>query len=83
LEADQLVTRTGERPGRRGQQLELTAAGRQALDAAGRSIRTLLYRQLIDWTDHDIAAFARLIARFNAAAPGPFAPAPSTSTGRR
>lgn len=62
---DELVTRTGERPGRRGQQLELTVAGRQALDAAGQSIRTLLYGQLGDWTDRDIAKFTQLMTRFN------------------
>jgi DNA-binding MarR family transcriptional regulator len=65
LAADKLLTRTGERPGRRGHQLELTAAGRQSLDAAAQSIRTLLFHQLHDWTDGDIAAFARLINRFN------------------
>jgi DNA-binding MarR family transcriptional regulator len=65
LAAAELITRTGERPGRRGQVLELTDTGRQALNAAAGSIRERLYRQLHDWTDGDIAAFAQLLARFN------------------
>jgi DNA-binding MarR family transcriptional regulator len=65
LEAADLITRTGERPGRRGQHLELTVAGRTALDAAAASVREALFHQLHDWTDRDVATFARLMSRFN------------------
>lgn len=65
LAATDLISRKGERPGRRGQVLELTDAGRQALNDAAWSIRERLYRQLHDWTDRDIATFAKLVARFN------------------
>ena len=62
---DQLLVSVGERPGRRGHQLEVTDSGRTALDSAARSIHTLLLDQLHDWTDSDIATFAGLINRFN------------------
>ena len=65
LECAALIARIGERPGRRGQQLELTAAGRDALAAAAESIRALLFKQLQDWTEADIRTFAGLITRFN------------------
>lgn len=65
LAASGLITRTGERPGRRGQVLQLTDTGRRALNDAAGSIRERLYRELNDWTDRDIATFARLMARFN------------------
>jgi DNA-binding MarR family transcriptional regulator len=65
LVAADLITRTGERPGRRGQVLQLTDTGRGALNEAAGSIRVRLYDQLHDWTDRDIAKFAQLLARFN------------------
>ena len=65
LEGAELLRRLGERPGRRGHQLELTEAGLAALDAAARSIHDRLFHQLQDWSDRDIATFARLITRFN------------------
>ena len=65
LAAAGLITRGAERPGRRGQVLDVTAAGRHALDEAAETIRDRLFHQLQDWTDGDVAAFAGLIARFN------------------
>jgi DNA-binding MarR family transcriptional regulator len=65
LVAAGLLVRSGERPGRRGQQLELTAEGSQALDFAAESIRLRLYGHLQSWTDSDVRAFARLMNRFN------------------
>jgi DNA-binding MarR family transcriptional regulator len=60
-----LLRRDGERPGRRGYVLALTAAGRQHLDAAARAIRDRLAERLTDWDDRDIAAFAQFVTRFN------------------
>jgi DNA-binding MarR family transcriptional regulator len=66
-----LLRRDGERPGRRGYVLVLTAAGRQHLDAAGQAVRDRLAERLTDWDDRDIATFARLITRFNHSAGRP------------
>jgi DNA-binding MarR family transcriptional regulator len=66
-----LLRRDGERPGRRGYVLTLTAAGRQHLDAAGHAVRDRLAERLTDWDDRDIAAFARLVTRFNRSAGRP------------
>jgi DNA-binding MarR family transcriptional regulator len=60
-----LLRRDGERPGRRGYALALTAAGRQHLDAVGHAVRDRLAERLTDWAEADIAAFAELITRFN------------------
>src|ERR1700722_5561863 len=60
-----LLRRDGERPGRRGYVLTLTPAGRQHLDAAGQAVRDRLAERLTDWDDGDVAAFARLVTRFN------------------
>jgi DNA-binding MarR family transcriptional regulator len=65
LVAADLLVRTGERPGRRGQQLELTPSGRHALDAAAESIRARLIGALQTWTDHDVRTFTKLMIRFN------------------
>jgi DNA-binding MarR family transcriptional regulator len=65
LVAAGLVRRAGERPGRRGQILEVTPAGDQALVAAARSVRTALQERLADWDDKAIANFAALVTRFN------------------
>jgi DNA-binding MarR family transcriptional regulator len=65
LESDGLLVRIGERPGRRGQSLALTAAGRAALDKAAASARASLAERLAGWGDHDIETFAGLVARFN------------------
>jgi DNA-binding MarR family transcriptional regulator len=66
-----LLRRDGERPGRRGYVLTLTAAGRRHLDAAAQAVRDRLTERLTDWDDPDLAAFARLITRFNASASRP------------
>jgi DNA-binding MarR family transcriptional regulator len=66
-----LLRRDGEQPGRRGYVLTLTAAGRQHLDAAGHAVRDRLAERLTDWDDRDIAAFARLVTRFNRSAGRP------------
>jgi DNA-binding MarR family transcriptional regulator len=66
-----LLRRDGERPGRRGYVLTLTATGRQHLDAAGQAVRDRLAERLADWDDRDIAAFAQLVTRFNASAGRP------------
>ena len=66
-----LLRRDGERPGRRGVVLTLTAAGRQHLDAAGQAVRDRLAERLTDWDDRDIAAFAQLVTRFNRSAGRP------------
>jgi DNA-binding MarR family transcriptional regulator len=60
-----LLRRDGERPGRRGYVLTLTAAGRRHLDATGQAVRDRLAEKLTDWDDRDITAFAQLVTRFN------------------
>jgi DNA-binding MarR family transcriptional regulator len=60
-----LLTRAGERAGRRGQVLALTPPGQAALDDAARSVRALLVNRLSDWGDRDVAQFSRLVDRFN------------------
>jgi DNA-binding MarR family transcriptional regulator len=67
-----LLRRDGERPGRRGYVLTLTAAGRQHLDVAGQAVRDRLAERLTDWDDHDISAFAELVTRFNRGAGRPW-----------
>jgi len=67
---DQLVTagllrRDGEQPGRRGHVLALTPAGEKHLAAAAQAVRCRLAERLADWDDGDVAAFARLVDRFN------------------
>jgi DNA-binding MarR family transcriptional regulator len=66
-----LLRRDGERPGRRGCMLVLTATGKQHLDAAGQAVRDRLAERLTDWNDRDIAAFAQLVTRFNHSAGRP------------
>jgi DNA-binding MarR family transcriptional regulator len=66
LVAAGLLRREGERPGRRGQCLALTEAGRQELAGAGRAVRGCLAQWLADWDDADIAALGGLMDRFNA-----------------
>jgi DNA-binding MarR family transcriptional regulator len=60
-----LLRREGERPGRRGSVLALTPAGQQHLAAAAQAVRDRLAERLTGWDDGDIAALARLVARFN------------------
>jgi DNA-binding MarR family transcriptional regulator len=67
LANDGLLDRVGGRPGRRGDPLSLTAAGRTALAADADRVRTRVTGWLDGWKNDDIAALASLIARFNAA----------------
>jgi len=60
-----LLRRVGERPGRRGYGLVLTAAGRQLLDAAAQAVRDRLHEWLSDWDDADITAFGAMVSRYN------------------
>jgi DNA-binding MarR family transcriptional regulator len=60
-----LVDRVGGRPGRRGDPLSVTAAGRCALEADADRVRARLTGLLADWDEEDIAAFGALMARFN------------------
>jgi DNA-binding MarR family transcriptional regulator len=61
-----LLNREGGRPGRRGDPLSLTPAGRRALNADADRVRARLTDWLENWEDRDIDAFADLMARFNA-----------------
>ena len=60
-----LMDREGGRPGRRGDPLSVTAAGRRALEADADRVRARLTGWLADWDNEDIAAFGALMARFN------------------
>jgi DNA-binding MarR family transcriptional regulator len=66
LANDGLLDREGGRPGRRGDPLSLTAAGRQALAVDADRVRARVTGWLEGWKNDDIATFATLIARFNA-----------------
>ena len=81
LVAAGLLRREGERPGRRGQCLALTGAGRQALAGAAREVRCCLAQWLADWDDADIATLGGLMARFNSSTPqvACAAPAPGSA----
>jgi DNA-binding MarR family transcriptional regulator len=68
-----LLDREGGRPGRRGDPLSLTPTGRRALAADASRVRARVTGWLEDWDDRDIAAFASLIARFNASVDGSMA----------
>jgi DNA-binding MarR family transcriptional regulator len=65
LANDGLLDRVGGRPGRRGDPLSLTSAGRQALATDADRVRARVTCWLEGWRNDDIAAFARFIARFN------------------
>ncbi len=45
--------------------LALTPAGQKHLAAAAQAVRCRLAERLADWDDGDVAAFARLVGRFN------------------
>jgi DNA-binding MarR family transcriptional regulator len=60
-----LLDREGGRPGRRGDPLSVTPAGRRALEADADRVRARLTRWLQDWEEDDIAAFGVLMGRFN------------------
>jgi DNA-binding MarR family transcriptional regulator len=65
LSSDGLLDRVGGRPGRRGDPLSLTSAGRRVLAADADRVRARLTCWLTSWEKADIVAFASLIARFN------------------
>ena len=65
LANDGLLDRVGGRPGRRGDPLSLTSAGRKVLAADADRVRAQVTRWLESWKNDDIAAFAAFIARFN------------------
>jgi DNA-binding MarR family transcriptional regulator len=65
-----LLDREGGRPGRRGDPLSLTPAGRHALAADANRVRALVTCWLEDWEDRDIVVFGGLMARFNASVEG-------------
>jgi DNA-binding MarR family transcriptional regulator len=67
LANDGLLDRVGGRPGRRGDPLSLTAAGRQALAVDADRVRARVTGWLEGWKSDDITAFSRFIARFNSA----------------
>lgn len=59
-----LVHRTGA-GGREGKPLELTAEGRQVTGQAQQAQQDLVAERLADWSEQDVATFARLLARYN------------------
>ena len=65
LVATGMLRRAGERPGRRGQILQVTPAGNEALASAADSVRGALQKRLADWDDDAIANFAALVTQFN------------------
>jgi DNA-binding MarR family transcriptional regulator len=65
LEALGLVTRSPERAGRRGAELELTPAGQRTLDENADAVRGHLAERLSGWSDSKVAAFARSLGDFN------------------
>jgi DNA-binding MarR family transcriptional regulator len=66
LAQEGLLDRVGGRPGRRGDPLSLTAAGRQVMAADADRVRARVTSWLDGWDNDDILALARSIARFNA-----------------
>jgi DNA-binding MarR family transcriptional regulator len=66
LANDGLLDRVGGRPGRRGDPLTLTAAGRKVMAADADRVRARVTSWLSDWRNDDIAAFTGSLARFNA-----------------
>jgi DNA-binding MarR family transcriptional regulator len=60
-----LLDRQGGRPGRRGDPLSLTAAGRRVLATDADRVRARVTCWLEEWADPDIRALAALMARFN------------------
>jgi DNA-binding MarR family transcriptional regulator len=74
LEVAGLLRRAGERPGRRGSVLEVTAEGQRLLDEAGGAIRRALADRMVGWDDQDIARFASLLERFNRPPRAPASP---------
>ncbi len=67
-----LLDRAGGRPGRRGDPLSLTPAGRRVLAADASRVRAQVVCWLEDWEDREIMSFAGMIARFNASVDASF-----------
>jgi DNA-binding MarR family transcriptional regulator len=76
-----LLDREGGRPGRRGDPLSLTVAGRNVLIADANQVRTRVTRWLEGWDDGDITALAGLLDRFNTSVEGSLSPWPSSPLG--
>src|SRR5260370_37052319 len=70
-----LLRRVGERPGRRGRELALTAAGQQHLAFAAQAVRCRLAERLADLDERGDAAFVQLVTRFNRTTREPLATA--------
>jgi DNA-binding MarR family transcriptional regulator len=66
LANDGLLDRVGGRPGRRGDPLSLTAAGRKVMAADADRVRARVTSWLSEWANDDITAFTGSLARFNA-----------------
>jgi DNA-binding MarR family transcriptional regulator len=66
LTKDGLLDRVGGRPGRRGDPLSLTDAGRKVMAADADRVRARVTSWLDDWESDDITAFTGSLARFNA-----------------
>ena len=64
LQAAGLITREGERPGRRGYALVLTAEGQRQLQQEAQRAQERLAEVLAAWKERDITAFAGMIERF-------------------
>jgi DNA-binding MarR family transcriptional regulator len=64
LQAGGLIGREGERPGRRGYALVLTAEGQRKLEQEAERARQRLAEGLAAWKERDITAFAGMIERF-------------------
>jgi DNA-binding MarR family transcriptional regulator len=65
LERQGWVARERDPEDQRAQLLQLTAAGKAALDEVRRSRAEVLRRLLPDWTDAELDAFASQLHRFN------------------
>lgn len=63
LELLGLISRTGG--GRAGQPITVTSKGTTALRDASASIQRIVASQVTDWSDDELAEFAKLLARFN------------------
>ncbi len=64
LQAAGLISREGERPGRRGYALVLTPEGRHTLEWEAERAQQRLAEVLAGWKEGDITAFAGMIERF-------------------
>jgi DNA-binding MarR family transcriptional regulator len=69
-----LLDREGGRPGRRGDPLSLTPAGRRSLANDAKRVRNQLTRWIADWEDQDVALLAGLMSRFNTSVATSLAP---------